>query len=506
MTGGSTEPATNSHTRPVAGRFSGHGLLLVASVVFVIVVSPVLIRGAPMADDFPNCLRPVREGLGGMFASSLDRLGAVRPARFVEILVTTGACQHLAFWVAIAVPLVLTLAVAWLLAGLLSDMGSPGWWPQIGGVLWLLQPLGAEAALWPAALHVPLALVCGLGALRLFVRGRHIAAGVLALAAMLSAEQTIVALPIAAWLVTPPEQRRTAGATCAGATVVVLGVYASWTGQDPRFAASIADRARGLVADPWFYLRWVGLGLGAQSIPLGVWWAWPVSIPLAAAAAAAGWALAGRTRERSRATWPTVRALVWFGALLIAANLPLLLNVPRQGSPRTFTPTWLILVAGIAMIGPTLPWARLRAVGAVAGILTVGAACSIALTVAVRVESARFFEEAVRELADRSADGDVIAVCDVPRTVTEPSLRGAYAVHDLLYPWSASDGLEYYTGREATVLVAGPGPGGQCPRDADVHVDFTQLGGEPASEPIGRVAEQLHGRRQATLHERRLMR
>jgi hypothetical protein len=495
VTDGSTARAATSRARPIIDRVGAHGLLLVASVVFVLVVSPVVARGAPLADDFPNCLRPVREGLTGMFASSLERLGAVRPARFVEILVTTGACQHLPFGVAIVVPLVLTLAVAWLLAGLLRDVGSPGWWPQIGGVLWLLQPLGAEAALWPAALHVPLALACALAGLRLFVRGRHVLACVLALGAMLSAEQTILALPVATWLVTPREHRRAAAATCAGAAIVVFAVYASWTGQDPRFSASIGDRLRALMADPGFYPRWVGLGLGAQSIPLALWWALPASIPLVAVSAAAGWVLAGRVEETHRRVSPTVPGVLWFGALLLAANLPLMLNVPRQGSPRTFTPTWLILVAGIALIGPTLPWARLRLVGAVAGILVAGAACSIALTVAIRLESARFFEQAMDALADRSSDGDVIAVCGVPRTVTEPSLRGAYAVHDLLYPWSARDGLEYYTGREATVLVSGPGPGGECPRGADIRVDFTQLRGDRTSQLVRLVAEQPHGRR-----------
>lgn len=486
---------SSTRARAVVARVGEHGLLVVASVLFVLVVSPVVLRGAPLADDFPNCLRPVREGLTGMFSSSLERLGAVRPARFAEILVTTGACQHVAFGVAIAVPLALTLTVAWLLAGLLRDVGSPGWWPQIGGVLWLLQPLGAEAALWPAALHVPLALACGLAALRLFIRGHHILAGVLALAAMLSAEQTILALPVATWLMTPREHRPTASATCAGAAMLVLGVYTSWTGQDPRFSASVGDRLRGLVADPGFYPRWIGLGLGAQSIPLGLWWALPVSIPLVAVSACAGWVLAGRAGPTSRVAAPSVRDLMWFGVLLVAANVPLMLNVPRQGSPRTFTPTWLILVAGMALIGPALPWSRLRAVGAVAGILAAGAACSIALTVAIRVESARFFEQAVDQLAERSTDGDVIAVCNVPRTVTEPSLRGAYAVHDLLYPWAARDGLEYYTGREATVLVSGAGPGGECPRDADVHVDFTELRDAQTSQLVRSVAEHLHGGR-----------
>jgi hypothetical protein len=254
----------------------------------------------------------------------------------------------------------------------------------------------------------------------------------------------------------------------------VVLVYALWTGQDPRFAASVGDRLRGVVADPIFYVRWVALGLGFQSVPLALWWAVPFSIPLVIAGAVGGYILAGRTRD-GRSVLPAARGFTTFGVLLIAANVPLLLNVPRQGSPRTFTPTWLILAAGFALIAPALPWSRLRQLGAVAGILTAGAMCSVALTVAVRVESARFFEEAATVLADRTEDGDVIAVCGVRRTVTDPSLRGAYAVHDLLYPWSASNGLEYYTGRHATVLVAGPGPGGACPNDADEIVDFAEL-------------------------------
>ena len=449
-------------------------LLWMSSATFVALSLPVLIVGAPLADDFPNCLRPVREGLSGMLTSSLERLGAVRPARFVEILVTTGVCQHLPFAFAIAVPLLLTLVVAWQLAGLLRDLGCPGLWPQIGAAIWLLQPLGVEAALWPAALHVPLALACALGALRLFGRGRVEVATVLALGAMLSAEQTILALPVAAWMLTPRPHRHAATIAAGAVAITVLVVYVLWTGDDPRFTASPAERLRGVVADPVFYVQWIAQGLGAQSIPLGLWWALPFSVPLLAVGAGLGWGLA-RNAHPDPPTQRLSVGVMWSVALLVATNVPLLLNVPRQGSPRTFTPTWLILAAAVALVGPAIPWKRVPALGSVAGMLVVGAMCSIALTVAVRVQSAVFFEEAVEQLADRTEDGDTIAVCDVRRTVSDVSLRGAYAIHDLMYPWSASGGLEYYTGRRATVTVAGPGPGGTCPDDADLRVDFGEI-------------------------------
>jgi hypothetical protein len=182
--------------------------LLLAAAGFTLLCLPVLIRGAPLADDFHNCVEPTRAGLDTFFAASTERLGAVRPARFVEILVTTGVCQHLPFGFAIAVPLALTLLVAALLRALLQDLGVPAPWPTVGAVLWLAQPLGTEAALWPAALHVPLGLALALAAVLLHRRGRHGWATVSVLGACLSAEQVILALPLAVWLTTPVERRR----------------------------------------------------------------------------------------------------------------------------------------------------------------------------------------------------------------------------------------------------------------------------------------------------------
>src|SRR5215207_4360312 len=152
---------------------AGRGVFAAAVAAIIALGLPVIWRGAPLGDDFNNCLAPLEMGLPAFAAASWDRLGMIRPARFLEILLTTGVCRALPFGVAIAVPLLLTLAVALLVRGLLRDLDTPAPWPDIGGALWLLQPLGTEAALWPAALHVPLGLVFALIALRFFRRGHH---------------------------------------------------------------------------------------------------------------------------------------------------------------------------------------------------------------------------------------------------------------------------------------------------------------------------------------------
>ena len=191
-----------------AARLGGRLFLGAASVALVAVSLPVVLRGAPLADDFNNCLAPQDLGLQGFMSESFDRLGVIRPARFVEILLTTGVCQTMPFGVAIAVCLAVTFVVAFLLRRLLTMLGSPAPWPDVAAALWLLQPLGLEAALWPAALHVPLGLAAALGSL-IALRSRRIWIGaLLGLAAMLSLEQAILALPFAAWLVTPADMRR----------------------------------------------------------------------------------------------------------------------------------------------------------------------------------------------------------------------------------------------------------------------------------------------------------
>ena len=97
-----------------------------------------------------------------------------------------------------------------MLRGLLRDLRLPAPWPEVGAALWLLEPLGTEAALWPSALHLHLGLGLALGALRLYRRGRLGWAALVTMAACLCAEQVIFAFPLAVGLVTPRGQRRSA--------------------------------------------------------------------------------------------------------------------------------------------------------------------------------------------------------------------------------------------------------------------------------------------------------
>jgi hypothetical protein len=455
--------------------------LLFAAAGFTLLCLPVLVRGAPLADDFHNCVEPTRAGLDTFFAASTERLGAVRPARFVEILLTTGVCQHLPFGFAIAVPLALTLLVAVLLRALLRDLGAPTPWPTVGAVLWLAQPLGTEAALWPAALHVPLGLALALAAMLLHRRGRHGWATVAALGACLSTEQVILALPLAVWLTAPVERRRRATVLTLLVVVGVLATYAVWSGGDPRLQVGVGERLRGVVTDPGFYVLFPAVGLGAHSIPLAMRWAFPVSVAVVATMALLGWRVGPALSEHDQVRppdWPNLlrRALLIL-ALLALINLPLMLQVPRQGSPRTFTPTWLVLVAVAAAAGSRVRWRRPRLLGAALGLFVGGAVLSLALSVSVRVHTADFNEAAVRLLAERIPDGGVVAVCDVPRTVVTPAPRGAFAVHELIYDWAARDALYYYTGRNAEFRLAGPLWETRCPdtTGADVVVRFEEL-------------------------------
>ncbi len=453
--------------------------LVTASLLLCGLAIPVIARGALLADDFDNCLRPVDWGLAPTLANSWERLGPVRPARFLEILLTTGVCQNLPFGVAIAVPLALTIAVAWLLRALLRDMALPHPWPEVGGIVWLLQPLGTEAALWPAALHVPLGLALGLSAILLHRRGRPLLGSLAALAAFGSVEQAIFVLPLATALLVQPRHRRGATSLTAGTAVVVLLVYALSPGVDPRLDVGLVERAFALFAEPSFYVLYPALGVGAHSIPLAVVWAWPVSVALLAAAAAAGW-LVGPAAPPMPVVRPSRRqvltAVALVAALVLLALLPVVTTVPRQGSPRTFAPIWLILAGGAAFGGPLVRW--VPPARAVAGALAAGAVLSLAFSVAVRLASADFVEHAAQQLAERSADGAVIAVCDVPRTVVEPAPRGSFAVHEFLYEGYARDALAYHTDRQAAFRLAGPlWPDRDCPAadEVDLRVHFDEL-------------------------------
>jgi hypothetical protein len=449
----------------------------VAGLTLVSVSTPVLLRGAPLADDFNNCLAPQDRGLYTFLADSYERLGLIRPARFVEILVTTGTCQHLPFGVAIAVSLVLTLAVAALLRRLVATL-APGPWPDVAAAAWLLQPLGTEVALWPAALHVPLGLAAALGALLAVRAGRRWVGVLLGLVAMLSVEQVILALPLAVWLVSPRDKRRVATIATSALAAAVLAGYLLVPGNDPRLSAGAGTRVQGLFTDRGFLLRYPAAAAGAESIPLAVRWAFPLSIVLLALGASAGWLWARRG-------WPepgpgprwTAWQLLLPALLVVLVNVPVLLALPRQGSPRVFAPTWLLLAALVPLWLARVRWRRRTIVGAAAGLYLTGAALSLALSAWVRVETADVVERVSDQLAARTQDGDSVLLCDVPRAAVTPAPRGAFAVQDYLYDWAAADSLRYYTGRRATVRIDQAGGPARCAGKETVVVPFDELAG-----------------------------
>jgi hypothetical protein len=454
---------------------------LAVAALFLLVTLPVVVAGQPLADDYHNCIRPTQVGLDGFLGESTRRLGAVRPARFIEIFVIAPLCQAVPFGLVILVPLALTLLVGLLLRGLLRDLDLPPPWPEVGAALWLLHPLGTEAALWPSALHVPLGLALALAALRLYRRGRHGWAALATVAACLSVE-IMLAFPLAAWMASPPEHRRRAAATATGIALLVLPAYALWPGTDVRSAVPPADRVAAVFSDPGWYVRFPAAGLGLHSIALAVWWAFPASVALLTLG---GW-VGARLGPRLLGDGPTGpppprQALLRWGAasaaLAALVNVPLMVTLPRYHAPRTFTPTWLILAALVPVAASQVRWRRARLAGAAGGLFAAAALLSLALSVSVRLQTAEFNQAATRYLARRVPDGGVVAVCDVPRTVVTPAPVGSFALHEFAYDWAAEDAMRYYAGRDAEVRLGGPLWGTRCPdmAGADLVVGFEEL-------------------------------
>ena len=453
----------------------------VAAVVAIVMV-PAVVNGAPLADDFNNCLSPQQQGLGGFLADSWERLGVIRAARFIEILLTTGVCDTLPFGVAIAVSASLFLGVGLALRALLNDMGIADPWSDVGGALWLLQPLGTEISLWPAALHVPLGLLFALLSLIAFRRGRWALGAIGAAVACLSVEQVLPALPLAAWLTTAADSRRKALFVASGVVVAAVVAFALFPGNDPRLEAGVGERLRALVSDPGFYVGYPAVGLGLHSIPLAVKWALPWSAAIAAAGVLAGYRLLVPTLRKVAARKVSWRdGVLAFSALVVLINVPVILNVPRQGSPRIFAPTWLVLSAAVAIAGSAIAGrgreTSRRVIAGVAGGLVAGMLLSIAFSVSVRLDSARFVNSASERITSRTENGDLVGICGVRRTVVDPAPRGAFAVHDFVYDWAAQDAVRYYTGRRVTFLLGGETLGSPCPREdaVDVRFDFDRL-------------------------------
>jgi hypothetical protein len=476
-------PRVRTVERKKRARASRPGMVLfvLVAALFVAVSLPVVIRGAPLADDFTNCVQPQRTGLGSTLGDSLQRLGAARKAHLLEILITTEVCQHLPFGFAIGISLVLTFAVALLLRGLLRDLGTPDPWPEVGGALWLLHPVGAEAALWPAAMHVPLGLALALAALRLHRSGRHVLGALAVAGACLSVEQVVLALPLAVWIMTPRDLRNQAFAWTVSVVIVLLVAFVASPGDDPRLHLALSERVAGALRDPGFLVLFPAVGLGLQSIPLAVAWAFPVSVVLLAAGGLLGFRLgmvmfANEPARTDRAG--AMRTLVAGLGLAAAVNVPIVLNVPHQGSPRIFAPTWLVIAGVVARIASQLHVRRPRLLSTAAGVFVPATLLSLAFSVWTRVESANFTESASNQIAAAIPDGAVVGVCGIQRAVVQPALRGAFAIHEFVFDWAARDALFYYTGRRAEFRLAGePWDDRQCPAVGEVDrvIPFSDL-------------------------------
>jgi hypothetical protein len=274
---------------------------------------------------------------------------------------------------------------------------------------------------------------------------------------------------VAVWLLCPADRRRAATlATAAVVGVLLVSIFVG-PGTDPRLQVTLAERLSSAVRHPAFPFLFAAVGLGVHSIPLAVAWAFPVGVVLLALGAVAGWWFAPRLVPPSAAdlrpaTWPSPTNIV-LGAvvLLVAVNVPVFLNVPQQGSPRLFAPSWLVIAGFVGFAGPWIDLRGIRAWGGAGGLFAAAAVLSLALSVWVRIESADFTRFTVERIAAEVPGGSVVGVCAVTRTVVEPAPRGGFSLHELVYEWAARDALEYYTGKRISFSLAGPLWSRPCP-------------------------------------------
>jgi hypothetical protein len=462
---------------------SGVALLFIVASLFLLVVLPVVVRGAPLRDDFDVCLSPRwTSGPERMLSELWPEWGAVRLlGRFIEQSIIADLCGAVPFGTIIFIPLVTTFAVGFVLRGLLYDLGVPTPWPEIGTALWFLQPLGTEAALWPVALHIPLGLLLALVALRLYARGRLAPAAVSGLAASWNLEQVLFALPLAVWVATPERHRRRATIVSSVVFIVLLATFMRWAGASTRTAVPLTDRALAIVTDPLWYVRFPAIGTGAVSILLAVRWAFPWSV----LALAVGGLLGVRfgpalIRRQSSAHWQNdarLRFALALAALGFLISLPMMVTLPHEHGPRVFTPVWLLLASFAAVGGSQIAWRRVRLAGALGGLFAAGALLSLAFSVWVRLETADFTEAASRWIGGQVREGDRVVICDVPRTAVSPAPNGPFALHDFHEIWSAEGAIQYYSGRRVQVDRSGVYWDPNCANllPADLVVSFEDL-------------------------------
>jgi hypothetical protein len=453
--------------------------VVAAAGLFLILATPVLIHGEPLADDYLVCMRPVNEGYRPYLSQIWRDTGVVRPARFLELFLISKTCRIVPFGVVILAPLSLKFLVALLLLGLLRDMKMPSPWPEIGTALWFLEPVGTEAALWPSALHVLLGLALALLALRLYRRDRIVWASLAALGACLSVEQVIFALPLAVWLTSDKDQRRRTTLAALGVVTAVFIAYALWPGTNPRQAVTLEGRFHNALDKGEWYLLFPAAGLGLYSGALAFLWAFPYSLA-AVIGGAAGGAMAIPRLLSGHSMPPLDRAIaarsvLRVAILVILVNLPLIVTEVGY-SARTFTPTWLVLSTAAAAGGARIDWKRTRLLGILGGVFAAFAVLSLALSVSVRVRTAEFDRAAAWWIADRVPNDAVVAVCNVQRTVVEPAPLGAFHLHEFQTQWPSW--IQYYTERRVKIRRSGLKYwGSRCPdlQGADLVIDFPRL-------------------------------
>ncbi len=442
-------------------------------------------------DDFLWC-NAGEEGLARLLGHQVDNMGIVRPMRFPVASLLALSCTHLDLGLMIGLTLGLTIAAALLLVGLLRDLHVPGQWPYVGGALFLLFPLGAESALWPSAMHIPLGLCAALIALRLYLREKLVLGAAAALVASFSIEQVIFALPLAAWLITPPRARRRVLGISLLVTAGVVAAYAAWPGTNPRTAVALGQRFGNIVKEPAWYVTFPARPVGIRSMPLAVAWAFPWSAIAVMVSGFTGFrfgrSLLGESSAGGRARW---RILFAGLAIIALVNLPGIVTVGegvgRDDSPRVFTPTWLVLAGLAAVLGANTQWQRPRIVAGLAGCLAAAALLSFAFNVSVRVEQADAVERAFDWIGSQVSDGAVVSVCDVRRTFVEPAPVGAVAQTEFLFDWSAEEALRYYTGVRAQFELGGHYWDNRCPpgaNRADLVVSFDDLLTDPDSAEV----------------------
>jgi hypothetical protein len=467
---------------PEADTKSGVALLFIVASLFLLVVLPVVVRGAPLRDDFDVCLSPRwTSGAERMLAELWHEWGAVRLlGRFTEQSIIGDLCGAVPFGAIISIPLLTTFAVGFVLRGLLYDLGVPTPWPEIGTASWFLQPLGTEAALWPVALHIPLGLLLALTALRLYLRGRVALAALSGLAASWNLEQVLFALPLAVWVATPERHRRRATVVSSVVFLVLLTIFMRWPGVSTRTAVPLTDRVLAIVTDPLWYVRLPAVGTGAVSIPLAVRWAFPWSLLMLAVGSMLGVRYAPALIRQQSSGWRNdarLRFALAFAGLGGLICLPMMVTLPHEHGPRVFTPVWLLLASFAAVGCSQIAWRRVRLAGALGGLFAAGALLSLAFSVWVRLETADFTEAASRWIGARVREGDRVVICDVPRTAVSPAPNGPFALHDFHEIWSAEGAIQYYSGRRVKVDRSGVYWDPNCANllPADLVVSFEDL-------------------------------